>query len=107
MRRFFGWVFLLLCLGAIGYGLYQGPLQDKPFEWFPIAEIWVELHRPSLIGLNSYTEKMLSPAVFDTIILPVLNWPAGIAFGIASAIMFLLARIGRGGGRRSLMFPRK
>lgn len=107
MRRFLGWVFLLLCLGALGYGAYEGPFKDQPFEWFAIAEIWVEVHRPSLIGLNSYTEKMLSPEVFDNFILPVLNWPAGIVFGVAAAIMFLLARIGRGGGKRTLMFPRR
>lgn len=107
MRRFLGWVFLVMCVGALGYGAYEGPLQDRPFEWFAIAEIWVELHRPSLIGLNSYTEKMLSPEVFDNFILPVLNWPAAIAFGAASAIMFMLARIGRGGGKRPLMFPRR
>ena len=107
MRRFFGWVFLLLCVGAVGYGAYEGPYQDKPFEWFEIAQIWSQLHRPSLIGLNSYTEKMLSPEVFDAFVLPVLKWPAGIAFGIASAVFFLLARIGRGGGKRDLMFPRR
>ena len=107
MRRFFGWVFLVMCVGALGYGAYEGPLKDQPFEWFAIAEIWAELHRPSLIGLNSYTEKMLSPEVFDLFILPVLNWPAGIAFGLASAVMFLLARIGRKSGKRPLMFTRK
>lgn len=107
MRRFLGWVFLLLCLGAIGYGAYEGPVQNKPFEWLEIAEIWAQLHRPSLIGLNSYTEKMLSPEIFDNFVLPVLKWPAGIAFGAAAVLFFLLARIGNGGGKRTLMFPRR
>jgi hypothetical protein len=107
MRRFFGWVFLLLCVGALGYGAYEGPLKDQPFEWFAIAEIWAELHRTSLIGLNSFVEKNLSPDVFDLFVLPVLKWPAAIAFGIASAVFFLLARVGRGGPKRPLMFPRR
>lgn len=107
MRRLLGWVFLVMCLGALGYGAVEGPLQDKPFEWFEIAQIWSELHRSSLIGLNSYTEKMISPDVFDQFILPVLKWPAAIAFGIASALFFLLARIGQSNSKRTLMFPRK
>ncbi len=74
-------------------------------QFSSIAEGWAELHRPSLIGLNSFTEKTLSPEVWDSYVLPALNWNAALTFTILALICFYAGRRSQGSRKRT-MFSR-
>ena len=103
MAKLFGWLSALAAIAALGYDAYEGPYQDRELEFASIAERWAELHRTSLIGLNSFTEKELSPEIWDAYILPALNWPAGLTFTVLAIVFFAFASRS---GRRAKVFSR-
>ena len=107
MRRFLGVVFALLGLGALGFDLWVGPGSDAPFRSQHIAEIWAQLHRPSLIGLNSSTEQNFGPELWDAVLLPAVSQPAAPVFLGLAILFLLLARIGGKPRRKDMMFTKK
>ena len=104
--RFFGWISALIGLTALGTDLYRGPYRGEPFELAAIGEYWAELSRTSLIGLNSFTEKNISPGFWDVAILPALGWPAALAFVLLALFLFFLSGRRRGKSGRKMLFPR-
>ena len=105
LTKLLGLVFAALGLGALAYDYWRGPHLGGEMEFSSIAEGWATLHRDSLIGLNSFTEKNLSPDVWDNFVLPALNWNAALTF-ILLALVFLYMGKGSGGSRRRGMFSK-
>ncbi len=104
MARLLGILFGIAALAAIGYDMWRGPYQDRELELTSIAEGWAQLHRTSLIGLNSFTEKNLSPEIWDSYVLPALNWPAALTFTVLG--LFFLYFVSRSGHRKRHMFSK-
>ena len=100
MIRTLGWLSAILAVAAIAWDYWRGPHQGGEMEFSSIAEGWTELHRDSLIGLNSFTEKNLSPEIWDAYLLPALNWNAALAFSILAVICFFISRGPRSSRRR-------
>lgn len=105
MSRLLGWLFAALALAALAWDYWRGPHQGGEMEFSSIAEGWAELHRDSLIGLNSFTEKNLSPEIWDAYVLPALNWNAALAFTILALLLFYVGK-GSGGSRKRGMFSK-
>ena len=105
VSRLFGWLCAALALGALAWDYWRGPQQGGEMEFSSIAEGWAELHRDSLIGLNSFTEKNLSPEIWDAYVLPALNWNAALTFTVLALVFFYIGRNPRGPKRRD-MFSR-
>ncbi|MEM7269376.1 MAG: hypothetical protein AAF401_08995 [Pseudomonadota bacterium] len=100
MFRILGWLFAAATAGALGFDVWRGPWQGGEMRFHSIAEIWVELHRPSLIGLNSFTEKSISPGLWDTAILPAVSVTAALAFCLIALCCFFLSGRRRNGRQR-------
>ena len=105
VSRLLGWLCAALAVGALAWDYWRGPHQGGELQFSSVAEGWAELHRDSLIGLNSFTEKNLSPDIWDAYILPALNWNAALTFTVLALIFFYIGRSPRG-GRRKDMFSR-
>lgn len=110
MIRRFGWISAAIGLAALIVDVYRGPVSGEQLRLASIAEYWSELHRPSLIGLNSFTEKNISPGFWDSVVLPAVSVPAALFFIVLAFILFLGSIKGDGGGRgrgrRRMMFPK-
>ncbi|MGB0505560.1 MAG: hypothetical protein ACPGGK_05135 [Pikeienuella sp.] len=107
MRRIFAWVFAVLGVCAAIYDLLVWFGASDAFRFHAIAEIWADVHRTSLIGLNSFTEKNLSTDLWDAILLPALGFPAVVTFAVLAIALWLLALMKRSQKKRGLMFSRK
>lgn len=102
MSKLLGWLSAALALGAIAWDYWRGPQQGGEMVFSSIAEGWAELHRDSLIGLNSFTEKNLSPEIWDSYVLPALNWNAALTFTILALLLFYIGRGGSGSRKRGM-----
>lgn len=107
MRRIFAWIFACVGVCAAIYDLIIWLGQGEEFRFHAIAEIWADVHRTSLIGLNSFTEKNLSTDLWDAVLLPALGLPAVITFGVLAVALFLLGLLRRDTRKRGMMFSRK
>lgn len=88
MRRFFFLFFSLLALAALGWDLWRGPIEGQPVDFTSTAEYWAGLNRSSLIGLNAFIEKRISPDLWDILFLPVLAAPAFVGAGVLALFFF-------------------
>lgn len=106
MVRFLSFAFALIALVVLGFDIWRGPLQEAPLALTLTAETWDAIHRPSLIGLNSYTENMLGPEVFDAVVLPLLSAPLFVVAGVLAALFYLLSRTFARSTRTDIYRPR-
>jgi hypothetical protein len=107
MRRIFAWIFACVGLCAAIYDLIVWLGASEEFRFHAIAEIWADVHRTSLIGLNSFTEKNLSTELWDAVLLPALGFQAVIAFGVLAVVMWVFGLFKRDTKKRAMMFSRK
>lgn len=89
MLRFFGILFLLLGAVAAGYDYLQ---TGKMLEFSALGDIWFDLHKASLIGLQSGLENRVSLQAFSTVS-PVLKLPAAPLFGGTGLVLFVLGSL--------------
>lgn len=107
MRRFFFLFFSLLALAALGWDLWRGPFQGQPVDFTSTAEYWAGFHRSSLIGLNAFIEKRISPDLWDILFLPALAAPAFVGAAVPALFFFMIRPKRRKPRRSGSMFPRK
>jgi hypothetical protein len=105
LSKLLGLLCAALGLGALAYDYWRGPQQGGEMEFSSIVEAWAKLHRDSLIGLNSFTEKNLSPDIWDNFVLPALNWNAALTFILLALVLLYMGR-GSGAAKRRGMFLR-
>ena len=94
MLRLAGIVFLALAALALAADLTGS---GGGFELASIGQRWSELHRPSLIGLQSGLENRVSPTVFFDYVLPALELPAAVVTGVIGAALLALGAARRRG----------
>jgi hypothetical protein len=86
--RLAGLILVALALVALGADLSQGEVAS-------LGERWAELHRSSLIGLQSGLENRVHPDAFFDYVLPVLELPAAACLAVPGLALLLLARLRR------------
>ena len=79
MLRWTGWACLALALLAL-WRDWAGSGEDG-LALAPLGQRWGELHRNSLIGLQSGLENRVAPGLFFDYVLPVLELPAAVVAG--------------------------
>ena len=89
-------VFFIVAAAARAYYDWQlSRLNDEPFGFLPIGQVWFNFDRGTLLGLQPGVERYLSPVIWENAIGPMLLWPMAVAlFGIG--IFFLAIAIWRG-----------
>lgn len=58
-----------------------------------LGERWAQLHRESLIGLQSGLENRVHPDLFFDWVLPVLELPAAATFAVLGLALFAVATL--------------
>jgi len=89
--------FFLVAAVARGYFDWQlANLNETAFVFLPIGQVWFNIDRGTLLGLQPGIERYLSPVIWENAVGPILLWPmAPTLFGIG--IFFLAIAIWRGG----------
>lgn len=82
MARIIGLVFLVLTGLALWRDWSDGALAS-------LGQRWAEMHRTSLIGLQSGLENRVNADVFFDYVLPVLELPAAAVLAAAAALILL------------------
>ena len=106
MARLLAYLLTALALAAFAWDVWRGPFQQNELTFTSTAEHWSAYHVNSLVGLNSFIEKQVSPDLWDLAILPAISWPAFVLAGALAAFFFLISGRRRRQGRDGLMFPR-
>ena len=89
MLRLVGVLFLLLAAAAAAHDFSQA---GDAFAFSPLGDLWFQLHKESLIGLQSGLENRVSLDAFATIE-PVLYLPAAPLLGGIGLALFVLGSL--------------
>jgi hypothetical protein len=81
-------ILLALALAALAADLVGGRAAS-------FGERWAELHRGSLIGLQSGLENRVHPDLFFDWVLPVLQLPAAATLAVLGLALFLAGTLAR------------
>lgn len=99
--RFLGWFLVVIAVIALGRDLVA-LIAGESFRLAPLGEVWFKLHAGSLNMLQAGVERRLAPEIWDSVLAPVLQWPAVLIFAVPGILLLLLGRSGnwRGSKRR-------
>lgn len=93
MLRFFGLAFLLLGLAVLGSDIANAG--DAALRLTALGEWWFWLHRSSLQLLQPAIQRHLSPALWDSVVQPVLECPLAPQLFALAGLCFVLTAIRR------------
>ena len=85
-----GW---LLVAGALAVAVREAMIWMQSGAWAPIAagQLWFDIHRDSLQLAQPAIERYILPALWDPVILTVLQWPAWAVLGLPGLVLAWLA----------------
>ncbi len=92
MLRLVGLVFLVLGLLVFAWDIASPPAQGLLSA---TGERWAEIHRESLLLLQSGVQRHVHAGVWDHAVQPILEWPLAVHFWALSGICFVAAAIHR------------
>ena len=92
--RFLAWVFLILTIIAVVFD-YRAIVDDGDLVLRDLGALWFQISPTSLQELQPAIERHVSPALWDSIVQPLLETPAAIVFGIPFLIFHTLAALFR------------
>jgi hypothetical protein len=90
-RRFLiglGVGFSILALAALGYELALA-WQAGGYRMIAAGELWYALDRGSLNLAQAITQRYLHPAIWDPLLVSVLQWPAWALLGAPGAALLV------------------
>lgn len=62
------------------------------FAIAPLGEIWYAIDRASLNGLQAGVERYVSVWLWESVLAPILQWPAILVFFIPGVLLAILCR---------------
>ena len=86
--RVIGW---LLVAGAAVMAVREAMMWAQSGAWTPIAagQLWFDIHKDSLQLVQPAIERYILPALWDPVILTVLQWPAWAVLGAPGLVLAL------------------
>jgi len=83
-----GW---LLVAGAAVMAVREAMMWAQSGAWTPIAagQLWFDIHKDSLQLVQPAIERYILPALWDPVILTVLQWPAWAVLGAPGLVLAL------------------
>ena len=100
--RVAGWLLAGLALLALGAELVAS-LEAGSYRGLALGELRYALDVASLNLVQAVVQRHLWPALWDPVLVSVLQWPAWISFGLVAGALLLLCRR-RDGERRPYRF---
>jgi len=69
-------------------------LASSEGQWIatPLGETWFKLHAPSLNTAQAAIERHVDPALWDPVILSILQVPSWIVFAVLGLLLYWLGR---------------
>lgn len=92
--RTLGILFLLVALGAAGYDVSQW-LSTNTFRFHPAGELWFKLDPGSLNLAQAVIQRYILVALWDPVLIAVLQYPAVLVLGTPAAVFLSLAWLRR------------
>jgi hypothetical protein len=92
MLRLLGIVFLLAAAAAAAHDYSQAQAAGEAFAFSELGGLWFQLHKESLIGLQSGLENRVSLEAY-AVVEPVLFLPAAPLLGGIGAALFALGSV--------------
>ncbi len=78
MARILAVFFIVAAAARAFYDWQLARLNDEPFAFLPIGQVWFNFDRNSLLGLQPGVERYLSPVIWENAIGPMLLWPMAL-----------------------------
>jgi hypothetical protein len=94
--RIFGWIFVLLALGAIAYEVMAAMNSEGGWRMIALGEMWFKLHPPSLNAAQAGIQRYVAPWLWEPGITTILLWPGWLVFGVPGVLAVILCRRRRG-----------
>ena len=95
--RIMGWVLIAAALVLLGAQLVEW-LEAGTYRVLALGEVWYRLDSGSLNLAQAVVQRYLHPALWDPVLITVLQWPGWLTAGVPGALLVVLYhRLGRGG----------
>jgi hypothetical protein len=78
MARILAVFFIVAAAARAFYDWQLARMNDEPFSFLPIGQVWFNFDRNSLLGLQPGVERYLSPVIWENAIGPMLLWPMAL-----------------------------
>ena len=90
--RIFGWILVLLALGAIVYEVMAAMNSTSGWRMIALGEIWFRAHPESLNGAQAGIQRYVTPWLWQPVIATILQWPGWLVFGIPGVLAVVICR---------------
>ncbi len=91
LLRWFGWILLLGAIASLGSDAIAA-IEGGALRLRPMGEMWFTLSPATLNLVQAVVQRYLAPALWDDIILPILNWPTVVVLGTPGLLLVVLLR---------------
>jgi hypothetical protein len=89
--RFFGWLLIVLALGALGWEAFVA-WQTGGWRMVPLGELWFKLHSNSLNASQAGIQRYVAPWLWEPVITTILLWPGWAVFGVPGVLLLWAGR---------------
>ena len=91
VARVIGWILVAAGLALLARDIIDSFDTGAP-AFIAAGELWFNLHNGSLNLIQAVTQRYISPALWDPVLVTVLLWPAFLVVGVPGLILSWLFR---------------
>jgi hypothetical protein len=91
LLRIFAWLLFAGAAAAAGHDGF-GWLESGEYAPLPLGQVWARLDRDSLLRVEPAIARLAHPALWDTVVFPILLAPAWMAAAAAGLALWYVAR---------------
>ena len=84
--RFLAYLLILAGIGLLGHGVV-GMLQNGTFEPVPFAQMWLWIHKSSMLGTNHFLEQTFGADFHQSFLIPYFWGAAAYAVLLVPGIL--------------------
>ena len=93
--RIVGWGLFLVGIAVLGYEVISGLIAPE-YRVVALGELWFKIDAGSLNALQAGIQRYVAPWLWDSVMLPILQFPAWTVFAVPGAVFMIgFHRLGR------------
>jgi hypothetical protein len=81
LGRLIGWLFIALSVIALGWEIVDS-IDNGGWQITALGKLWFDIHPGSLGLAQVVVQRYVLPAIWDPVVITVLQWPAWAMFGV-------------------------